>query len=432
MEAVAETETSTTLAKTSSLMNPKGKGKGRRHQIGVKNAAIRLMAECECSTSNAVRGISIVLEEMCGEKVDEKDFANPITVGRWHGALSYIVDVLNAMIYVQMEESTLCRDGSDKSGTTLNVASMRGTNASFTTRPWVQATKSAEEIHQCTINILDAYETLYAELYRNAVKNCSDTTVNALPQPRDRGEGVTNIRATMTDHAANKRAANRLMELELRKRAPLLITNWDSFSADGQNHLVTLVPAGLLDHKRNLFCDECIREETKLLHISLGIDRCTWELNNSGNLVNAVLRQCHKEFGQHEKDAYEFGHGTVAFPVWFEKSDYTEYQRQKRYVGNRHDINFENAMINYPMIEAYTEWLRLYVMTADDNKLQHRLLLKLQSNEVVGALQARAIFHIILMQPLQVLVESTPHGSTYIDMIPVVKILHSVCTDMLE
>ena len=83
MEAVAETETSTTLAKTSSLMNPKGKGKGRRHQIGVKNAAIRLMAECECSTSNAVRGISIVLEGMCGEKVDEKDFADPTTVGRW-------------------------------------------------------------------------------------------------------------------------------------------------------------------------------------------------------------------------------------------------------------------------------------------------------------------------------------------------------------
>ena len=80
----------------------------------------------------------------------------------------------------------------DKLGTTLNVASMCGTNASFTTRPWVQATKSAEEIRQCTIDILNNYETLYAEIYQKAIEKCSETTVNVSPQPCARGEGAKN------------------------------------------------------------------------------------------------------------------------------------------------------------------------------------------------------------------------------------------------
>ena len=144
------------------------------------------------------------------------------------------------------------------------------------------------------------------------------------------------------------------------------------------------------------------------------------------------MRQCHKEFGQHTKGAYKFGYGTIAFPEWIKTSVFNDYIKQKRYVGNRHDINFENAMINYPMVEAYTTFLRTYVMTRDDNKLQHRLLLKLQSDEICGALQARSIFHILLMQPLRVMVESTKRGATYLDMIPVVHLLDRVCSEGLE
>ena len=183
-------------------------------------------------------------------------------------------------------------------------------------------------------------------------------------------------RATMTDHASTERAANRELEKELLKRAPKFIDNWGDLSQEQREEMVTLVQAFCFDHKRNLFCDEAIREETKILNISIGTDRAGWELNTNGNLVNAVMRQCHKEFGQHTKGAYEFGHGTIAFPEWIKTSVFNDYIKQKRYVGNRHDINFENAMINYQMVEAYTTFLRTYVMARDDNKLQHRLLLK--------------------------------------------------------
>ena len=124
--------------------------------------------------------------------------------------------------------------------------------------------------------------------------------------------------------------------------------------------------------------DECVREEQKVLNISIGTERESWELSSKGSVVNAILRQIHKEFGHHKKDPYEFGHGTVAFPTWIRGTDY-EWIKQKRYVGNRHDINFENAMLNFPMVAAYTGWLREFVMTSNDNKLQHRLLLKIKS-----------------------------------------------------
>ena len=82
-------------------------------------------------------------------------------------------------------------------------------------------------------------------------------------------------------------------------------------------------------------------------------------------------------------------------------------------------------MLSYPMVEAYTEFLREYVMSSNDNKLQWRLLIKLQSDEIVGALQARALFHFLVLQPLRVIIESTELGSTYLDMSSLVLDLHS-------
>ena len=136
-----------------------------------------------------------------------------------------------------------------------------------------------------------------------------------------------------------------------------------------------------------MFCDEAIHEDSKVLNVSLGTKCDAWELNSNDSIVNLILWQIHEEFGQHTKDAYEFGHRTIYFPEWINGTEY-KYIKQKQYLGNRHDINFENAMLRYPMVEAYTEFLCEYVMSSNDNKLQWCLLIKLQSDEIVGALQA--------------------------------------------
>ena len=113
------------------------------------------MVERECSTTCAVKGIDIALEEICGGDINYDDLHHPSTVGRWRGAISYVINAMNAIIYAGMDGSTLCRDGSDTAGQFLNDGSLRGSDSAFTTRTWHQATKGAVDTHQWTMNILD-------------------------------------------------------------------------------------------------------------------------------------------------------------------------------------------------------------------------------------------------------------------------------------
>ena len=96
---------------------------------------------------------------------------------------------------------------------------------------------------------------------------------------------------------------------------------------------------------------------------------------------------CHTKFHIHvppqfTQDAYEFGHGAL-FRKWLRhkeqisgNSDHPVQhsdKKMKRYVGNRHPVNFENALICYYMAEKYQEWLKEHCMTLKENKLHYRL-----------------------------------------------------------
>lgn len=173
---------------------------------------------------------------------------------------------------------------------------------------------------------LDGLEELYVNLYGRVISKLGQQFADQhLSPPRKIGSGILNIHASMTDHANNERATNDLLVKELVKRAPKFIKNWDKLSKEKQGEFVAFVQAFCFDHKRNLFCDECVREETKLLNISIGKEKEKWELGSGGNLVNAVLRQCHKEFSGLKKDAYEFGHGTVAFLEWIKNRNFHSF-----------------------------------------------------------------------------------------------------------
>ena len=98
----------------------------------------------------------------------------------------------------------------------------------------------------------------------------------------------------------------------------------------------------------------------------------------------------------------------------------------KRYVGNRHLVNFENALICYYMAEKYQEWLKEHCMALEENKLQHRLYMKLHSEEIIAAIQARALWFVAVLQPMRVAVESKRVGNSYVDMFKVVAALNKI------
>ena len=101
-------------------------------------------------------------------------------------------------------------------------------------------------------------------------------------------------------------------------------------------------------------------------------------------------------------------------------------KKMKRYVGNRHLVNFENALVCYYMAEKYREWLKEHCMTLEENKLQHRLYMKLHSEEILAAILARALWFVAVLQPMRVAVESKRVGNSYVDMFKVVAALNKI------
>jgi len=82
------------------------------------------------------------------------------------------------------------RDATSKAGQECVVASLRGNTKSFTASIWPQDTEAAAETHTCTIEQLDDLESVYAEIYRAALKKCSTETAKALTTPRARGASL--------------------------------------------------------------------------------------------------------------------------------------------------------------------------------------------------------------------------------------------------
>ena len=220
---------------------------------------------------------------------------HPRSVRRWTTALHHVVRVANGKMLSKMTHMVLGRDGGTKGGVTLTTAFLYGNGGKITFAPWAQPSKSAEDTHEGFMRELRATLDAYNDHVKSCKRACSDVA-EELPAPRSLASTLMEVKVSMSDHAANEGAAFRLLVDEKRKLAEGFVENWAQMTEPQKAAYVKIIHTKCCDHKRNLICDEAVKEETKVLVGLIGNLKEHWEIGDSG-LVDFVLLQLHHEFG---------------------------------------------------------------------------------------------------------------------------------------
>jgi hypothetical protein len=207
---------------------------------------------------------------------------------------------------------------------------------------------------------------------------------------------------------------------------------WDILSPEEQAELVHVHNAFCLNHLRCTGLRRAVKLEASLLDplLRASIDIMDAAFRVTGQL-SACVRAVSKNFTYAGyKDLYVKGKGLVFFSFILQHSPGTIIAIIERYdLGTRFDIEFEACvpiMINYtPMMKYLKHSIDL---NPKGNILETNLFICLGSLEFMAGTRARAIFHVLVNQPLRFITNSKELGFCVIDMSKPMQALH----DFLE